>query len=99
MVFAPTNVIVIPIPMLIDLKELDVITQARSIKKVQRSVFPLFLITLATNGGKAKKISPGHIKSYRNIKSCIHIHSDVTAKTAIITLDKKEMVALGLCLF
>lgn len=52
-VFAPINVIVSPIPMLIDLKELDVITPARSIRKVQGSAFPLFLIILAANGGKA----------------------------------------------
>jgi len=52
MVFAPTNIIVSSIPFLKNLKQLDVITPARSIRKVRVSVFPLFLGTLAASGDK-----------------------------------------------
>lgn len=83
-VFAPTNIIISSIPMLIDLKELDVITPARPIRKVRGSVFPLFISILAANGGKAgiKQSFTGPCKNWQRNENLYTQSLLCTHKTA-----------------
>lgn len=71
--------------MLIDLKQLDVITPARPIRKVRGSVFPLFFSILAANGAMEVKLLsnralPDHVKISREMKTCLHSHCDALMK-------------------